>query len=75
MRNQLCVTADIEYLDGTLAGLEIPAGFTVPVSSPRRAVTVARQLAQLRKWGEPIAAAVTGNKYRIVGRIEIRAAI
>ena len=63
------VTADIEYLDGTLAGMVIPAGYSVSevdVAHAHRTVTWLKRVQRERDF---VRAAVTGNRYRIVGRI------
>jgi hypothetical protein len=65
------VSADIEYMQGNLSGIEIPAGYTVTVPNMRRALSVARWLGTVKRQGDFIRAAVTGNKYRVCGRIAI----
>lgn len=63
------VTADIRYLDGTLAGLTIPGGFRTSEPDIAHAVKRQRWLRGVMEAGDFIRAAVTGNRYEIVGGI------
>ena len=65
------VSADIEYLDGTLAGVQIPSGYSVSVPTSKRAAQVASWLRAVRLNNDFIRAAVTGNRYRVAGRIAV----
>lgn len=68
------VSADIEYLDGALVGLTIPAGFSITTPCVRQAQSTMRWLDQVRRKDDFIRAAVTGNRYKVVGNIEITGA-
>lgn len=57
------VTADIRYLDGNLAGLEIPAGHCVNYMSREQAQRAAQRIEKTRAAGDFTRAAVTGNRY------------
>ena len=65
------VQADIEYLDGTLAGMVIPAGFRVTHTRKPEAMRTVRFLRKVCDTNDFVRAAVTGNRYRIVGHIEL----
>jgi len=66
------VTADIEYLDGTLAGIVIPAGFTTTDPDIHHAIRRVQWLQRVMRENDFIRAVGTGNKYRVVGGIEYR---
>lgn len=57
------IAVDVEYLDGTLAGLTIPAGYavTVPESSVPR---IMRWIAKVTRENDFVRATGTGNRYR-----------
>ena len=59
------ITADVEYLDGFLAGLCITGGHSYTVPSQELAVSRVRELSELERTGEFIKAAVTGHRYRV----------
>lgn len=65
------VTADIEYLDGNLAGVSIPAGYSLTCPDQWHATNTTRWLQRVRDTKDFIRAAVTGNRYRIVGEITV----
>ena len=64
------ITADIEYIDGPLAGLLIPAGYHVTTCGPSVAQRIVAWLLGLEKTGDFTRAAVTGNRFRVVGGVE-----
>lgn len=59
------VTADVEYLDGFLRGLFIPAGHSYTVPDQEMAVSRVRELADLERTGGFLTAAVTGHRYTV----------
>lgn len=65
------VTADIQYQDGTLAGLLIPAGYGVNYPTRRSAQRCAAWLCKVQREKDFIRAVGTGCKYNIVGRVSI----
>jgi len=71
MANQFRVSADIKYLDGWLAGLTIPAGFTATYPNRSRAQSVARFLARVCQSDDFIRATGTGHRYKVCGHIEV----
>ncbi len=66
------VSADIRYMDGTLAGLDIPGGWSVTYPSRNQALRIARMLKCEQHSGAQIIACGTGNRYQITGGIEVR---
>lgn len=68
------VSADIHYLDGTLAGVDIPAGHFVTFSERGPAEKYARFLQKVRLAGDFIRAAVTGNRYNVTSEPTIEEA-
>lgn len=65
------VSADIRYMDGTLAGLEIPAGFSCTYQNNMKAYSVAAWLKRVHKAGDFIRATGTGNKYTVTGNVTV----
>lgn len=65
------VSADIRYLDGTLAGLTIPDGHRVGMPTLHDAIRVAGWLTRVRDSNDFIRAACTGHRYQVVGEIRI----
>ena len=65
------VTADIRYLDGTLQGVTVPAGFVATVPSRERALKIARLLKCVMQANDFIRATSTGNRYAIEGGIDV----
>lgn len=65
------VSADIRYLDGTLAGLLIPAGYRLTVPSARRATQIASWLSGVRSRGDFVRATGSGNRYEVVGAVTV----
>ena len=63
------ITADIEYIDGPLAGLLIPAGYHVTTCDPSSARRTIAWLLGLARTGDFTRAVGTGSKYRVVGGI------
>lgn len=59
------ITADVEYLDGLLRGLFIPAGHSYTVPTQELAVQRVAELAELERNGDFIKATITGNRYRV----------
>ena len=60
------IQADIEYLDGALAGIVIPAGYSVTVPDLRHAVRVSSHIQRVYFEKDFIRATGTGNRYRVV---------
>ena len=65
------VTADITYLDGALAGLTIPEGYTVSGQAAQRIMC---WLLRVQHANDFVRAAVTGNRYT-VSNVQLRGAI
>jgi hypothetical protein len=65
------VCADILFLDGLLAGAEMPGGYSLSAPDMRQAVRYAVRLARMREAGEEVVSAINGTRCRLVGRIEI----
>ena len=65
------VSADIEYLDGALAGLTIPAGYLVSFPTRPAAHRAAAWVRHTRRADDVVRATGTGNKYRFVGRLVV----
>jgi hypothetical protein len=65
------VTADIEYLDGALEGLLIPAGYRVTYPNYRLAMKCAAWLQKVERTNDFVRAAVTGNRYAVRGHVEV----
>jgi hypothetical protein len=65
------VSADIKYLDGTLAGLDLPHGYTVTMPTRKLAQRTAMFLERVRQSDDFIRACVTGNRYKVTGYITI----
>ena len=65
------ISADIEYLDGTLAGMVIPDGWsaTYPKQSMFR---ITRWLERVRRQDDFIRATGTGNRYKVRGNIRVQ---
>lgn len=57
------VSADVRYLDGTLAGLTIPDGYAVSYPTRDAADRAAAWVNATRRAGDFVRAAVTGNRY------------
>lgn len=58
------VTADIEYLDGNLAGLVLPSGYGVMVPTMRDAQKLRKWVAETSAANDFVRAAITGNRYQ-----------
>ena len=65
------VTADIRYIDGSLAGLTIPAGYRTTWGDRQSASRAAAWLRSVMNSHDFVRACGTGNKYEIIGRISI----
>lgn len=65
------VRADICYLDGPLRGLLLPYGYAVTYASPEPAYRCAAWLTKVRAEQDFIRAAVTGNRYQVVGIVSV----
>ena len=65
------ISSAIRYLDGPLAGLEIPDGYSLRVGSIRRAVYIANWINKTRASKDFVRAAVTGNRYQFINTPEI----
>ncbi len=63
------VTADISYIDGNLTGLTIPSGYAINVPDTTHAIRTTQWLTKVRDTGDFIRAAITGDRYKIVGNI------
>ena len=63
------VTADIEYLDGTLRGMVIPAGYSVTLPDERHAQRVVAHLSKVMRSDDFVRAVSTGNRYKVRGGI------
>lgn len=63
------VTADIRFQDGALAGLLIPAGYSVTVPDERHAIRIASWLTRVHDELDFVRATGTGNKYEVVGNV------
>lgn len=63
------VTADIKYIDGTLAGLEIPAGFSATYPNRSIANRCSAWLERTMRAKDFVRATGTGAKFNITGRI------
>lgn len=61
----IVVQADKHYLDGTLAGMTIPSGFTCTYPTMREAIRVVRWLRKVERDGDFIRATGTGERYRV----------
>lgn len=57
------IDADIQYQDGTLAGLEIPSGFHVTVSTQEFAQSVCSWVESVLRDRDFVRAVRTGAKY------------
>lgn len=57
------ITADIEYLDGTLAGLLIPSGYHVTYPTLESAVRCTQWIKRTMKDKDFVRAYGTGNRY------------
>lgn len=68
------VTADIKYLDGALEGMTIPAGYRVTEPDRSHANRCSAWLSKVQRSNDFIRAVGTGNRYQIVGPIEVREA-
>jgi hypothetical protein len=66
------VIADIEYLDGALAGMVIPSGYSVTFPNDRAAYRCAAWLKRIQSADDFIRAAVTGNRYKVAGSVDVR---
>jgi len=62
------VTADIRYLDGVLAGLEIPDGYSVAYMSVYDATKTAKWIESVRAKEDFVRATGTGNRYVFTSR-------
>ena len=65
------VTADIRYLDGTLEGVDIPAGHFARGLTHKRACSVASFLTKCHTSNDFMRAAVTGNRYEVTSAASI----
>lgn len=65
------VVADIQNLDGILAGLLIVDGYSLPCPDERHASKVARFLELAEKARRPIRATGTRSSYRIAGNVRV----
>ncbi len=65
------VSADIEYLNGPLAGIRIPAGYSTTYPDQWHATNTSRWLQHVRDTKDFIRATVTGDRYRIIGEITV----
>ena len=63
------VLADIKYIDGALAGLTIPAGYSAAVPNLQRAIVTCDWLQRVERERDFVRAAVTGNRYTVVGNV------
>jgi hypothetical protein len=70
MPNLILITADIEYLDGALAGLVIPSGFSIKTPDASVARSTLKFLHRVRREKDFVRAVGTGNRYTIVGEIK-----
>jgi glutamine amidotransferase PdxT len=68
---QYHVQADIKYLDGTLAGLVIPGGYSITVPDEHHAKRIVAKLARIQSENDFVRAACTGNKYQVVGNVSV----
>lgn len=57
------VTADIRYLDGTLAGMVIPSGYRVTYTDRNGVFRATRWIERVRRDGDFVRATGTGNRY------------
>lgn len=71
MSYQYRVAADIEYLDGALKGLLIPAGYNCRFVTYKDAQRVAAWLERVRQTADFVRATGTGKRYTVRGGIEI----
>jgi hypothetical protein len=58
------VSADIEYLDGNLAGLVLPSGYGVMQTSRFAATKLAAWVSSVIAADDFVRAAITGNRYK-----------
>ncbi len=63
------VTADIQYDVGALAGLYLPAGYSISVANEAQALRLQCWLAKVYASDDFIQAAVTGHRYRVMGGV------
>jgi hypothetical protein len=63
------VSATIRYLDGTLAGLTIPAGFRITTPDHASALRTFAWLGRVRRARDFVRATGTGSRYEIVGDV------
>lgn len=68
-----CVSADITYVEGPLAGIPLPKALSISFPNAASAEVVAARLARHRDARTLRTAAVTGNRYLITGGIDIEA--
>lgn len=64
---QFRICADIQYVEGVLAGITIPEGYSVTMPDLLTTKRTMDFLDEARLTKEPILAALTGSLYRIVG--------
>lgn len=65
------VTADIRYLDGALADLEIPAGFACSYPTRQSAVRASQWLQTVQRTNDFIRATGTGHRYVVTGGVTV----
>jgi hypothetical protein len=60
------IEADIRYLDGTLAGMDLPSGYAVTAPDLKHAYRYVGFVVKTRAAKDFVRAAVTGNRYQFI---------